>query len=74
MVTVQTQDDMFIRFSADESINEYTIEATNTAGSQRLQDGTRIVGALVAKENILVWTDNALIHNEVCRCTFYIWF
>ena len=55
-----TQDDMFIRFSADESINEYTIEATNTAGSQRLQDGTRIVGALVAKENILVWTDNAL--------------
>jgi len=57
---VQTQDDMFIRFSADESINEYTIQATNTAGSQRLQDGTRIVGALVAKENILVWTDNAL--------------
>ena len=58
--TPSTQDDMFIRFSADESINEYTIEATNTAGSQRLQDGTRIVGALVAKENILVWTDNAL--------------
>jgi hypothetical protein len=55
-----TQDDMFIRFSADESINEYTIEAVNTAGSQRLQDGTKIVGALVAKENILVWTDNAL--------------
>ena len=58
--TPTTQDDMFIRFSADESINEYTIQATNTAGSQRLQDGTRIVGALVAKENILVWTDNAL--------------
>ena len=30
------------------------------AGSQRLQDGTKIMGALVAKENILVWTDNAL--------------
>ena len=58
--TPSTQDDMFIRFSADESINEYTIQATNTAGSQRLQDGTRIMGALVAKENILVWTDNAL--------------
>ena len=55
-----TQDDMFIRFSADESINEFTIQQTNTAGSQRLQDGTRIMGALVAKENILVWTDNAL--------------
>ena len=55
-----TQDDMFIRFSADENINEFAIQQTNTAGSQRLQDGTKIMGALVAKENILVWTDNAL--------------
>ena len=55
-----TQDDMFIRFSEQEDINDYDILATNTAGSQRLQDGTKIMGALVAKENILVWTDNAL--------------
>jgi len=55
-----TQDDMFIRFSTNEKINEYTPEATNTAGTQRLQDGTKIMGGLVAKENILVWTDNAL--------------
>ena len=55
-----TQDDMFIRFSEDENINGYTPQATNTAGTQRIQDGTRIMGALVAKENILVWTDNAL--------------
>ncbi len=55
-----TQDDMFIRFSDQEDIDAYTILATNTAGSQRLQDGTKIMGALVAKENILVWTDNAL--------------
>ena len=48
-----TQDDMFIRFSVDEDINNYTPEATNTAGTQRLQDGTKIMGALVAKENIL---------------------
>ena len=58
--TPSTQDDMFIRFSVDEDINDYTPEATNTAGTQRLQDGTKIMGALVAKENILVWTDNAL--------------
>ena len=55
-----TQDDMFIRFSNQEKINEYDILATNSAGSQRLQDGTKIMGALVAKENILVWTDNSL--------------
>jgi len=58
--TASTQDDMFIRFSEDENINGYTPQATNTAGTQRIQDGTKIMGALVAKENILIWTDNAL--------------
>ena len=56
----QTQDDMFIRFSDQEAINTYAPSATNTAGTQRLQDGTKIVGALKAKEVILIWTDNAL--------------
>jgi hypothetical protein len=55
-----TQDDMFIRFSSAENINDYTPLATNSAGTQRIQDGTKIVGALVAKENILIWTNNAL--------------
>ena len=58
--TPSTQDDMFIRFSDQEAINTYAPSATNTAGTQRLQDGTKIMGALVAKENILIWTDNAL--------------
>ena len=56
----QTQDDMFIRFSDQEAINVYAPSATNTAGTQRLQDGTKIMGALKAKEVILIWTDNAL--------------
>ena len=55
-----SQDDMFIRFSDQEDINDYTPTAINSAGSQRLQDGTRIMGSLKAKETILVWTDNAL--------------
>ena len=55
-----TQDDMFIRFSSAEAINDYIVQATNSAGTFRLQDGTKIVGALHAKETILVWTDNAL--------------
>ena len=58
--TPSTQDDMFIRFSDQEDINDYTPTAINSAGSQRLQDGTKIMGALKAKETILVWTDNAL--------------
>ena len=55
-----TQDDMFIRFSDQEDINDYAPTAINTAGTQRLQDGTKIVGALKAKETILIFTDNAL--------------
>jgi hypothetical protein len=58
--TSSTQDDMFIRFSEQEDINDYTVTAINSAGTQRLQDGTKIIGALKAKESILVWTDNAL--------------
>ena len=55
-----TQDDMFIRFSDQENIDSYDVTSINSAGSQRLQDGSKIIGALKAKESILVWTDNAL--------------
>jgi hypothetical protein len=55
-----TQDDMFLRFSDQEAINVYPPTATNSAGTYRLQDGSRIMGGIVAKENILIWTDNAL--------------
>ena len=58
--TTTTQDDMFIRFSNQEDINSYTITATNSAGDFRLQDGTKIISAIKAKETILVFTDNAL--------------
>ena len=55
-----TQDDMFIRFSDQEDINTYAPSATNSAGTLRIQDGTKIVGAIKAKEVILIFTDNAL--------------
>jgi hypothetical protein len=59
----QTQDDMFIRFSDQESIdqtNSYTVTANNTAGTQRLADGSRIMGAIKGRDAIYVWTDTAL--------------
>ena len=58
--TTSTQDDMFIRFSDQEDINTFAPSAVNAAGTQRLQDGTKIIGALKAKETILIWTDTAL--------------
>jgi len=56
----QTQDDMFIRFSDQEDINTYTPTATNTAGTQRLADGSQIRGAIRGRDAIYVWTDTAL--------------
>ena len=58
--TKSTQDDMFIRFSDQEDINTYTPTATNTAGTQRLADGSRIVGAIRGRDAIYVYTDTAL--------------
>ena len=55
-----TQDDMFIRFSSQENINDYEPTAINTAGTQRLADGSRIIGAVVGRDAIYVWTDTAL--------------
>jgi len=55
-----TQDDMFIRFSDQENINEYTIKAENTAGSQRLAAGSKIMSAIKGRDSIYVWTDTAL--------------
>jgi hypothetical protein len=55
-----TQDDMFIRFSDQENINVYAPTATNTAGTQRLADGSQIRGAIRGRDAILVWTDTAL--------------
>ena len=55
-----TQDDMFIRFSDQEDINTYTPTATNTAGTQRLADGSRIMGAIRGRDALYVWTDTAL--------------
>ena len=55
-----TQDDMFIRFSDQENINDYTPTAVNTAGTQRLADGSRIIGAVRGRDAIYVWTDTSL--------------
>jgi len=54
-----TQDKMFIRFSDQESLTDYTATSTNTAGSFRIDSGTKIVGAAKAKDYILILTDTS---------------
>jgi len=58
--TASTQDDMFIRFSDQESTSDYTPTATNTAGTQRLANGSKIMGAIRGRDAIYVWTDSAI--------------
>ena len=58
--TTSTQDDMFIRFSSQEDINTWTPTAINSAGTQRLAAGSRIIGAKLGRNAIYVWTDTSL--------------
>ena len=55
-----TQDDLFFRFSDREDATDYTPVATNEAGSLRISDGSKIIGAVKSAGQILVWTDTSL--------------
>ena len=54
-----TQDPMFIRFSDQENLNDYTPTATNTSGTFRLDTGNEIRAAIQGKDYIFVTTDLA---------------
>lgn len=55
-----SQDPMFVRFSSQEQPTIWEPSATNTAGGQRLTDGSRIVGAIRSRGQILIFTDTSL--------------
>lgn len=55
-----SQDPMFVRFSNQEDINTFAPSATNTAGGQRLTDGSRIISAVRSRGQILIFTDTSL--------------
>ena len=57
--TAGTQDKMFVRFSDQENLTDYTPTSTNTSGTLRLDSGTRIIGAAKGKDYILILTDTS---------------
>ena len=57
--TSNTQDKMFIRFSDQENISDYAPTSVNTAGTFRIDSGTKIVGAVRGKDYILILTDTS---------------
>jgi hypothetical protein len=54
------QDPMLIRWSDQESITNWTPDATNQAGSLRLSHGSYIQAAMQVRQEILVWTDSTV--------------
>jgi hypothetical protein len=55
-----SQDPMFVRFSDQEDISVFEPTATNTAGGQRLTDGSHIVSAIRSRGQILIFTDTSM--------------
>lgn len=55
-----TQDALFVRWSDQEDAAEWNPSATNTSGGYRLDAGTKIITAMKADRQILIWTDAAL--------------
>jgi hypothetical protein len=54
------QDPMLIRWSDQENAADWTPAATNQAGGLRLSRGSEIITALQSRQEILVFTDNAV--------------
>ena len=55
-----TQDPMLVRWSDQENAANWTPAATNQAGDLRLSNGSQIISAAQARQEVLVWTDTAL--------------
>lgn len=53
-------DPLLIRWSDQEDIANWTPSAISQAGDLRLSHGSKIIGGLQTRQEILVWTDSAL--------------
>jgi len=58
--SASNQDPMMVKFSNQEDITEFTPKSTNTAGFQRLSDGSEIRAAVRSSGQILIWTDTSM--------------
>tara|TARA_Y100000114_G_scaffold50492_1_gene46114 strand:+ start:1223 stop:3106 length:1884 start_codon:yes stop_codon:yes gene_type:complete len=55
-----TFDPMLVRFSDQEDFTNFTVTATNTAGDQRLEVGSKIISITPSKDETLIQTDEAI--------------
>lgn len=55
-----SQDEMLVKWGDQEDYTDWTASATNTAGSQLLEGGSRIVAVVQSRGQILILTDTTL--------------
>ena len=58
--SASAQDPMLVAFSTQGDFNNWTVSTSTTAGSQRLQLGTKIMAAVSTREEIFIGTDEAM--------------
>ena len=61
---------MHVRWSSQNDYNDWTLTATNTAGSVFLTEGSKIVGAARSRNAINIWTDKAMYVQEFVGSPF----
>ena len=66
------QNPMLVRWSDQEDYTQWTPAITNQAGSFTLSDGSTIITAAQARQEILVWTDSALYSMQYLGAPF-VW-
>jgi hypothetical protein len=52
-------DPLLVRWSSQEDFNDWTASATNTAGSNPIGTGSRIIGGMHSRQAVMIWTDTA---------------
>jgi len=53
-------DPLLVRWSDQQSAADWTPTAINTAGGVRINEGSKIIGALQTRQEILIWTDTSV--------------
>jgi hypothetical protein len=65
---------LFVRWSSSENAATWQPLSTNSAGGQELSSGSEIIGAMMTRQEILIWTDCGIVSMRYIGSPFYFSF
>ena len=65
---------LFVRWSSSENAAAWQPLSTNSAGGQELSSGSEIIGAMMTRQEILIWTDAGIQSMRYIGSPFYFSF